>query len=154
MASSISFWRVLVSVHSSFWRVFEKNDFPHCICIFFISINAVLEFFCTNTVHCNKWTKLKKKLPYFLYISIEIKINLISIFFKIWIIWWQACWISGNKVHIVIISYFWILLKFGKYSFIHIDDSKQMLYVGNKSLLVLVLLSSWLSWHCLWYCLW
>ena len=30
MASSISFWQVLVSVHSSFWRVFEKNGFPHC----------------------------------------------------------------------------------------------------------------------------
>ena len=31
MASSISFWRVLVSVHSPFWRVFEKNGFPHCV---------------------------------------------------------------------------------------------------------------------------
>jgi hypothetical protein len=30
MASSISFWQVLVSVHSPFWRVFEKNGFPHC----------------------------------------------------------------------------------------------------------------------------
>ena len=30
LASSISFWRVLVSVHSPFWRVFEKNGFPHC----------------------------------------------------------------------------------------------------------------------------
>jgi hypothetical protein len=30
MASSISFWRVLISVHSPFWRVFEKNGFPHC----------------------------------------------------------------------------------------------------------------------------
>ena len=30
MASSISFWWVLVSVHSPFWRVFEKNGFPHC----------------------------------------------------------------------------------------------------------------------------
>jgi hypothetical protein len=29
MVSSISFWRVLVSVHSPFWRVFEKNGFPH-----------------------------------------------------------------------------------------------------------------------------
>ena len=33
MASSISFWRVLVSVHSPFWRVFEKNGFPHCYMI-------------------------------------------------------------------------------------------------------------------------
>jgi hypothetical protein len=24
-------WRVLVSVHSPFWRVFEKNGFPHCV---------------------------------------------------------------------------------------------------------------------------
>ena len=30
MSSSISFWRVLVSVHLPFWRVFEKNGFPHC----------------------------------------------------------------------------------------------------------------------------
>ena len=30
MASSISFWRVLISVHSPFWRVFEKYGFPHC----------------------------------------------------------------------------------------------------------------------------
>ena len=29
MASSNSFWRVLVSVHLPFWRVFEKNGFPH-----------------------------------------------------------------------------------------------------------------------------
>jgi hypothetical protein len=24
-------WRVLVPVHSPFWRVFEKNGFPHCV---------------------------------------------------------------------------------------------------------------------------
>ena len=30
MASSISFWRVLISAHSPFWRVFEKYGFPHC----------------------------------------------------------------------------------------------------------------------------
>ena len=30
MASSFSSWRVIVSVHSPFWRVFEKNGFPHC----------------------------------------------------------------------------------------------------------------------------
>ena len=30
MASSISFWQVLISVHSPFWRVLEKNGFPHC----------------------------------------------------------------------------------------------------------------------------
>jgi hypothetical protein len=30
--SSISFWRVLISVHSPFWRVFEKYGFPHCTC--------------------------------------------------------------------------------------------------------------------------
>ena len=29
MTSSISFWWVLVLVHSPFWRVFEKNSFPH-----------------------------------------------------------------------------------------------------------------------------
>jgi hypothetical protein len=44
MASSISFWRVLVSVHSPFWRVFEKNGFPYCISYMFflhISITGV-----------------------------------------------------------------------------------------------------------------
>jgi hypothetical protein len=30
MASSFSSWRVIDSVHSPFWRVFEKNGFPHC----------------------------------------------------------------------------------------------------------------------------
>jgi hypothetical protein len=29
MTSSISFWWVLVLVHSPFWQVFEKNSFPH-----------------------------------------------------------------------------------------------------------------------------
>jgi hypothetical protein len=37
MASSISFWRVLVSVHSPFWQVFEKNGFPHCVCTDWLS---------------------------------------------------------------------------------------------------------------------
>ena len=29
MTSSNSYWRVFVSVHSPFWRVFGKNCFPH-----------------------------------------------------------------------------------------------------------------------------
>ena len=30
MESSFSSWRVIVSVHSPFWRVFGINGFPHC----------------------------------------------------------------------------------------------------------------------------
>ena len=32
MASSFLSWRVIVSVHSPFWRVFEKNGFHTVVC--------------------------------------------------------------------------------------------------------------------------
>jgi hypothetical protein len=48
MANSISFWRVLVSVHSPFWWVFEKNGFPHCW--YTTSNNLVITSICNETI--------------------------------------------------------------------------------------------------------
>ena len=58
MASSISFWRVLVSVHSPFWWVFEKNvshtaqkghDYDYDK--WDISLSSVTQIACINVLH-------------------------------------------------------------------------------------------------------
>ena len=59
MASSISFWQVLVSVHWPFWRVLEKNGFPHyCSYMYiflYITIKNVSPIF-------KKWIQVKNGL--------------------------------------------------------------------------------------------